>query len=135
MVKGTCVICRIEGLVDNHHTSYDPEHIIVVCKNCHVNLHKYKMAPSQPLRRVHLILQEHQYEELTRLKKRWGLTWEDFVTKLCEYGSHWDVSDQGVLSYSRTTIPPSVWIKYNDGAHHNIGHDGVSWWIDEEMIQ
>jgi len=49
-VKGTCLECGKEGEVVRHHSSYFPEQLRQVCRNCHGKIHRNSSSLNEEYR-------------------------------------------------------------------------------------
>ena len=43
-----CAICGTEESIINHHTSYDPEETVPLCRSCHMKLHNGSIKSDIP---------------------------------------------------------------------------------------
>lgn len=75
--EGSCAICDSNKNLQVHHLSYDPEIFMILCINCHRNLHKHKVGKPQwrtmtdldDFREKHIKEIEEVKEAISRLKQ------------------------------------------------------------------
>jgi hypothetical protein len=47
-MSSACTLCGDDGDLDEHHTSYEPEETVMLCRSCHQTVHKADSHELQP---------------------------------------------------------------------------------------
>lgn len=83
----SCVNCGAEGNTDDHHTNYENDETVPVCRGCHIRIHNnpsHELYPEDPLpgRTLNVTFSD---DDFRKLKNRKGdRTWPEAITE--EFG-------------------------------------------------
>lgn len=80
-----CVECGSDEDLVVHHTQYDPEHTVEVCRKCHAKIHNNESHPLYPVDEspygATLRVDDDTADELHDLKER-GDSYDDVIQRL-----------------------------------------------------
>lgn len=82
-----CVECGETEGIDRHHTSYDPEETVPLCRSCHQTVHSdesHELYPNDRPETTVIELTESQKDELDNLKEHPRESYKEVVGRLLD---------------------------------------------------
>jgi len=80
-----CAECGSSDYVEQHHTSYDPENTVPLCRSCHQQVHadeSHRLHPDDSGRTTTIQITMRQKEKLDNIKISGSLSYADVISNL-----------------------------------------------------
>lgn len=82
-----CTLCDSTSNIDNHHTSYEPEETVMLCRSCHQEVHKadsHELKPEDDSGTTTIEINTGQRRLLDEIKNHERETYKSVINRLIE---------------------------------------------------